>query len=64
MLATLLGEGLLPDAIELFPLLPRLRDGAVDHAWCQVQYSTGALFAKTKTPLFRRVAELRGQAMG
>jgi len=64
MLATRLGEGFLPDAIELFPLLPRARDGAVDHAWCQVQYATGALFAKAKTPVFRRVAELRGQAMG
>jgi hypothetical protein len=63
MLTTRLGEALLPDAIELFPLLPRLADGAVDQAWCQLQYTTGTLFSKAKTPVFRRVAELRRQAV-
>jgi hypothetical protein len=62
MLATRLGEAFLPDAIELYPLLPRLRDDVVDHAWCQVQYTTGSLYSKAKTPVFRRVAELRSQA--
>lgn len=62
MLTTRLGEALLPDAIELYPLLPRERDGAVDHAWCHTQYITGTLFSKARTPVFRRVAELRRQA--
>lgn len=59
MLATRLGEALRPDAIELFPLLPRAPAGVVDHAWCQLQYTSGTLFAKARTPVFRRITELR-----
>jgi hypothetical protein len=61
VLATRLGQALLPDHIELYPLLPRMREGAVDHAWCQAQYTTGTLFVRAKTPVFRRVAALRQQ---
>lgn len=59
MLATRLTEALLPDRIELFPLLPRMLEDAVDHAWCQAQYTTGTLFSKARTPVFRRLTELR-----
>lgn len=59
MLATRLGEALLPDAIELFPLLPRAPAGVVDHAWCQLQYTSGTLFAKARTPVFGRLTALR-----
>ncbi len=59
MLTTRLGEALLPDRIELFPLLPRMLADAVDHAWCQAQYTTGTLFSKARTPVFRRLGELR-----
>ncbi|MCX4244127.1 AMP-binding protein [Paraliomyxa miuraensis] len=59
MLTMRLGEPSLPDCIELFPLLPRLREGAVDHAWCRAQYTSGALFAKARTPVFRHTTELR-----
>ena len=59
MLATRLGPDFLPDRIELFPLLPRKSDGAVDHAWCQAQYRSGSLYAKARTPLFLRTTELR-----
>ncbi len=64
MLATRLGPDLLPDRIELFPLLPRVSEGAVDHAWCQAQYRTGTLYAKTRTPTFRRTTELRQLTTG
>lgn len=59
MLTERLGAERLPDHIELFPLVPRLREGEVDHAWCQTQYLGGALFAKARTPVFHRITELR-----
>ncbi|MEX1363200.1 MAG: long-chain fatty acid--CoA ligase, partial [Nannocystaceae bacterium] len=59
MLATRLGPDLLPDRIELFPLLPRVSDEHVDHAWCHTQYQTGTLYAKARTPSFARMTELR-----
>lgn len=63
MLIERLGEDCLPDRIELWPLLPRLREGAVDHAWCHTQFASGALFAKARTPVFRRTTELRQLAI-
>ena len=63
MLIERLGEDCLPDRMELWPLLPRLREGAVDHAWCHTQYASGALFAKARTPVFRRTTELRQLAI-
>ncbi|MEM9458704.1 MAG: hypothetical protein AAGF11_31295 [Myxococcota bacterium] len=59
MLSRRLGEDLLPDRIELFPLHARRKQDAVDHDWCQRQYVTGALFQKARTPMFRHMAALR-----
>lgn len=64
MLATRLGGGLLPDDIELFPLLARRREGSVDHEWCERQYTSGALYLKSRAPAFRRVAALRAAVAG
>lgn len=59
MLSRRLGEDLLPDHIELFPLHARRKEDAVDHDWCQHQYVSGALFQKARTPMFRHMAALR-----
>lgn len=61
MLASRLHESMLPDHIELFPLHPRRQDGAIDHDWCQTQYTSGTLFHKARAPVFQRMAALRQQ---
>lgn len=60
VLSTRLTPDLLPDRIELFPCFARAADGKVDHAWCQSQFHTGSLHAKTRTPVFQRLTALRG----
>lgn len=59
MLVQRVGAWCLPDRVELFPLLPRMAEDAVDHAWCQTQFDTGTLFAKARTPLFHHTTALR-----
>lgn len=54
------GAPLAPDRLEFVPLHPR-RDatGAVDQAWCQQQYASGALARKARDPVFQRLTALR-----
>lgn len=59
VILTRLGQEFLPDRIELFRGFARLRDGAVDHAWCTVQYLSGVARRKHQSPLFDRVRALR-----
>jgi hypothetical protein len=55
-----LGDEHLPDHVILFPLHARLGGkGAVDHDWCQVQYVTGSLFRKARSPLFQHLTAIR-----
>lgn len=54
------GSALAPDRIEIVPLHPRRDEaGAVDHAWCQQQYASGALARKARDPVFQRLTALR-----
>jgi hypothetical protein len=53
-----MGERLLPDRIEVYPLRPRLASGAVDHAWCRSQYLSGALKGKSRSELFVLLSRL------
>jgi hypothetical protein len=48
-----------PDRIQILPLLPRSKDGAVDHAWCRDQYLTGALTRKARSAAQRAVTRVR-----
>lgn len=54
-----LGSEFLPDRIELFRGYARLREGAVDHGWCSVQYLLGSAHRKQRSPLFDRLRALR-----
>jgi hypothetical protein len=58
-IAGALGDDAAPDAVVLFPLYARRTKGAIDPAWAQAQYLGGALFRKTSTPVFPRLAALR-----
>ncbi|HEY8212242.1 MAG TPA: long-chain fatty acid--CoA ligase [Myxococcaceae bacterium] len=55
-----LGPEHLPDRVELIPLYPHRVEEAVDDAWCQSQYLTGALHRKEREPLFQALTALRG----
>ncbi|MEO7329033.1 MAG: hypothetical protein ABI193_10670, partial [Minicystis sp.] len=54
------GAPLAPDRIEIVPLHPRRDEaGAVDQAWCQQQYASGALARKARDPVFQKLTALR-----
>jgi hypothetical protein len=55
-----MGKPLAPDRIERVPLHPRRdKTGAVDLAWCQRQYASGALARKARDPVFQQLTALR-----
>jgi hypothetical protein len=60
---TQLGAEFLPERIELYPLYPHRKKGAVDDAWCASQYLTGALHRKTTDPMFQALTVLRGRLL-
>lgn len=62
-LQEVLGEDLLPDHCECYPLFPRQQEGQVDEAWAQSQHLRGLLHRKARHPLFRRLTELRARAV-
>jgi hypothetical protein len=47
-----------PERIEIYPLRPRFRSGAVDVAWCRSQYLSGSLRRKARMPLFLALSKL------
>jgi hypothetical protein len=53
-----MGEGFVPDRIEVFPLRPRFIDGRVDTAWCRSEYLSGNLGKKARSELFVSLARL------
>ncbi len=59
----LLGAEHLPDRTDFIPLYPKKVDGALDVAWCQSQYLTGALHRKSTDRLFQALTALRGQLL-
>jgi hypothetical protein len=59
LVAERLGPDFAPDLVELFPLYPRLKDGAVDSDWCAAHYIAGRLHKKSEAPAFGRLAALR-----
>jgi hypothetical protein len=55
-----LGDEHMPDHVVMFPLHARQGGkGAVDHDWCQVQYVTGSLFRKARSPVFQHLTAIR-----
>jgi hypothetical protein len=55
-----LGHEFLPDRIEWLPLLPqRNEDGGADHDWCQFHYSTGELYRRQRSDIYRCLSELK-----
>jgi hypothetical protein len=55
-----LGDEHMPDHVMMLPLHARQNGkGAVDHDWCQVQYVTGSLFRKARSPLFQHLTAIR-----
>ncbi|ATB34000.1 AMP-dependent synthetase [Melittangium boletus] len=58
-----LGAEHLPDRTDFIPLYPRKLEGALDAAWCQSQYLTGALHRKSTDRLFQALTALRGQLL-
>lgn len=59
LLIRALGRDSLPDDIVRYPLYPRRVEGAVDRAWCEFQYLTGALDRKSKRRSVRLLTTLR-----
>lgn len=60
VIAARVGRELVPDRIELVPLMARrLDDGTVDHVWCRNQYRGGLLFRKARMPMFQHLTALR-----
>ena len=59
-LAPRLGPDALPDAIELFDVVPRGEGGKVDHPWCARQYLSGRLRVESDDPRFQTITALRG----
>ena len=59
LIERLLVPEFVPDRIELFPLFPRRKEGAVDDDWCAFQYRTGMLHQKTRSRMFRLLTDLR-----
>jgi hypothetical protein len=53
-----MGQRLLPDRIEIFPLRPRLHLGVADERWCRRQYLGGGLHAKARSELFVLLSRL------
>ncbi|GIW70590.1 MAG: hypothetical protein KatS3mg102_0132 [Planctomycetota bacterium] len=58
-LAHHLAPEFLPDEIEFYPLRAREQDGAIDQAWCQAQFVSGALARKSRRRTWALLAELR-----
>ncbi len=60
-----LGNDFLPDRIEWLPLLPqRNEEGGADHDWCQFHYSTGELYRRQRSDIYRCLSELKGMILG
>ena len=52
------GERYAPERIEVFPLRPRIVDGAVDRVWCRAQYLSGNLYEKARSAPFLILSRL------
>jgi len=60
-----LGNDFLPDRIEWLPLLPqRNEEGAADQDWCQFHYSTGELYRRQRSDIYRCLSELKRMILG
>lgn len=59
-----LGSGFLPDAIEFYPFLPRVRSQALDRSWCTHQFSDGLLLRKMEKPLYKYLNILKKLSLG
>lgn len=58
-LASRIGEEFLPDRIELCPVMPRLVQGAIDHAWYAAQHASGSLRRCAEQRVFQLIQQLR-----
>lgn len=58
-LASRLGEEFVPDRIELCPVMPRLVQGAIDHAWYAAQHASGGLRRCAEERVFQLLQQLR-----
>jgi hypothetical protein len=58
-----MGAEHLPDRTDFIPLYPRKVEGALNEAWCQTQYLTGALHRKSTDPLFQALTSLRSHLL-
>ena len=47
-----MGERFLPERVEIFPLRPRFKEGALDEGWCRGQYLSGWLTKKARAEPF------------
>ena len=55
-----LGNEFLPDRIEWLPLLPkRNEEGGADQVWCHFHYSTGELYRRQRSDIYRCLSELK-----
>ena len=62
---TELGQEFLPDRIEWLPLLPqRNEEGRADQDWCQFHYSTGELYRRQRSEIYRCLSELKLMILG
>jgi len=60
-----LGHEFMPDRIEWLPLLPqRNEQGGADQEWCQFHYSTGELYRRQRSDIYRCLSELKQLILG
>ncbi len=61
VIAEEMGDDFQPDKIKFFPFYPRfILSTEVDHAWCNSQYLTGALFRRAPREIFGLISQLKG----
>ena len=53
-----MGARFVPERIIIYPLRPRLVNGAVDDGWCRSQYLSGTLDAKARSEMFILLSRL------
>lgn len=53
------GPGFLPDRVEYFPLLPKLKNGTINRKWCADQCNQGLLARKKNMQIFQVISALK-----